>query len=298
MNVFVTGATGFIGTVVVKELQSAGHTVTGLARSEEAAKKLTAMGVIPHRGDLTDTNSLRSGAAAADGVIHLGFIHDFSNFKEMCDIDEQAIEAIGEELAGTDRPFLIASGTGIIHKNGMVTEQDRITTETAPRTVTEKAADRLAGKGIHTVVIRLSVVHGENDHGFISMVAGIAKEKGKSAIIMEGANVWPAIHKLDAARLIRLALEKKAAPGIRYHAVAEQGIPFRNIARIIGEKLNLPVVSLQPNEVDDHFTWFAYFARFNNLVSNEFTRTSLGWTPTHPTLLNDMEGDVYFPAKN
>lgn len=296
MKVFVTGASGFIGMAVVEELLAAGHQVTGLARSEEAALKIAALGAVPHRGDLNDVESLKSGAAAADGVIHLGFIHDFKNFAAMCAVDEKAIEAMGEVLAGTTRPFLIASGTAIIHKNGLVTEQDRITHENAPRTISEKTANRLAEKGVHTVIIRLSIVHGENDPGFITLLGGIAKDKGKSAMILEGTNVWPSVHKRDAANLIRLALEKEAAPGTYYHAVAEQGIPFKNIATVIGKKLDLPVVSLQPEEVADHFTWFSHFAQFNNLVSSEFTRQSLGWTPRHSTLLEDMEGEIYFPA--
>lgn len=296
MKVFVTGATGFVGTAVVKELLAAGHQVTGLARSEEAAKKLIALGAAVHRGDLTDTESLKTGAANADGVIHLGFIHDFTRFREMCGIDEKAIETIGEVLAGTARPFVITSGVGLVVKDGIILEQDRINNEGHPRIATEKAVNSITAKGVRASVVRLPIVHGEGDnYGFIAILTGIAKEKGKSAMINGGANVWPAVHQLDAARLYRLALEKNAAGGTRYHAVAEQGIPFKTIATVIGEKLGLPVVSLNPDEAAAHFTWFTDFAGFNSLASSEATKAALDWTPIQSTLPEDLMGNVYFP---
>ncbi|MBS0032262.1 SDR family oxidoreductase [Chitinophaga sp. 22321] len=296
MKVFVTGATGFVGTAVVKELLAAGHQVTGLARSEEAAKKLIALGAAAHRGDLTDTESLKTGAANADGVIHLGFIHDFTRFREMCGIDEKAIETIGEVLAGTARPFVITSGVGLVVKDCIILEQDRINNEGHPRIATEKAVNSITAKGVRASVVRLPIVHGEGDnYGFIAILTGIAKEKGKSAMINGGANVWPAVHRLDAARLYRLALEKNAAGGTRYHAVAEQGIPFKTIATVIGEKLGLPVVSLNPDEAAAHFTWFTHFAGFNCLASSEATKDALDWTPIQSTLPEDLMGNVYFP---
>lgn len=298
MKVFVTGATGFIGSAVVKELLAAGHQVTGLARSEEAVQKLAALGAEAHRGDLTDLQSLQSGAAAADGVIHLGFIHDFSRFKEMCTLDEKVIEAIGETLAGTARPFIVTTGSAVVAKNGVLTEEDRIEQETHPRTATERAVDTIAEKGVRVSVVRLPpLVHGADDtHGFLPIMAGIAREKGKAAMVNDGANVWPAVHRLDAARLYRLALEKNAAGGTRYHAIAEQGTPFKTIVTIIGERLHLPVVSLSSEEAAAHFTWFTHFAKINNPTSAEATKKALGWNPTHPSLSEDMAGDVYFPA--
>lgn len=299
MKVFVTGATGFVGTAVVKELLAAGHQVAGLARSEAAAQKLISLGAEAHRGDLTDIDSLKAGAANADGVIHLGFIHDFSRFKEMCAVDEQVIEAIGETLAGTTRPFIVTSATGVLAKNGIITEQDRSESDINPRVATEKAVDKIAAKGVRVSVVRLPPsVHGEEDRGgFIPILIRLAKEKGKSVMINDGANVWPAVHQRDAARLYRLALEKNTGSGTRYHAVAEQGVPFNIIATTIGEKLGVPVVSLDPDEANAHFTWFAHFARFNNQTSSEATKSALGWTPTHATLPEDLTGNAYFPSE-
>ncbi|QJB38363.1 SDR family oxidoreductase [Chitinophaga oryzae] len=300
MKVFVTGATGFVGTAVVKELLAAGHQVAGLARSEAAAQKLIALGAEAHRGDLTDLESLKAGAANADGVIHLGFIHDFSRFKEMCAVDEKVIEAIGEALAGTARPFIVTSATGVLAKNGIITEEDRSESDANPRVATEKAVDKVAAKGVRVSVVRLPPsVHGEEDKGgFIPILIRLAREKGQSVMINDGANVWPAVHQRDAARLYRLALEKNADGGTRYHAVAEQGVSFNIIATTIGEKLGVPVVSLGPDEAAAHFTWFAHFARFNNRSSSEATKAALGWNPTHATLPEDLAGNAYFPAEH
>lgn len=300
MKVFVTGATGFVGTAVVKELLAAGHNVLGLARSEAAAQKLISLGAEAHRGDLTDIDSLKAGVAQADGVIHLGFIHDFRRFKEMCAIDEKVIEAMGEALAGTARPFIVTSATGVLAKNGIITEQDRSESDANPRVATEKAVDKIAAKGVSVSVVRLPpCVHGEEDKGgFLPILIRLAKEKGTSVMINDGANVWPAVHQRDAARLYRLALEKNAGGGTRYHAVAEQGVPFNLIATTIGEKLRLPVMSLDPDEAAAHFTWFAHFAKFNNLSSGEATKAELGWNPVQATLLQDLGGSAYFPAEN
>lgn len=297
MKVFVTGATGFVGTAVVQELLANGHQVLGLARSEESANKLIASGAEAHRGDLNDFESLKSGAEISDAVIHLGFVHDFARFEEMCRLDGHVIEAIGEALVGREKPFLITSGTALFSKEGITTEKDRSANNPHPRIATENAADAVAAKGVKVAVVRLSPsVHGEGDKiGFVPLAIKIAKEKEISAVINKGNNFWPAVHRLDAAKLYRLALEKPFETGTRYHAVAEQGIPFKTIATEIAEKLNIPVVSISSEEAAEHFTWFAHFAKLNNMTSSEETKKSLNWNPQHPTLLEDMKGSAYFP---
>lgn len=299
MKVFVTGATGFIGSAVVKELLAAGHEVTGLARSEEAAQKVAALGAKVHRGDITDTASLQSGAAAADGIIHTGFIHDFSRFAEMCALDGKAIDAMGEVLIGSQRPIIITGGTGVIVGDRVVTENDGVEDQSHPRAETERAVGRIVAKGVRASVVRLPpLCHGTGDtHGFLPILAGLAKEKGRSAMINGGTNIWPAVHRLDAARLYRLALESNPAGGTRFHAVAEEDNAFKTVATTIGERMHLPVVSLNPEEAAAHFGWFAHFAKFNNRVSADITKKTLGWNPVHPTLAEDMAADVYFPAK-
>jgi len=296
MKVFVTGATGFVGTAVVQELLAHGHQVLGLARSEESANKLIAAGAAAHRGDLNDFESLKSGVSASDAVIHLGFVHDFTRFEEMCILDGEVIETIGEALIGTDKPFLITSGTALFSKDGITTEKDLSANNPHLRIATENAADAAAAKGVKVAVIRLSPsVHGKGDViGFVPTLINIAKQKGKSAVIDDGHNFWPAVHRLDAAKLYRLALEKPFISGTRYHAVAEQGIAFRDIATFIAEKLQIQVVSLTNEEAAEHFGWFAHFAKLNNLTSSEETKAALGWNPQHPTLLEDLQNDVYF----
>jgi nucleoside-diphosphate-sugar epimerase len=290
MKVFVTGATGFVGTAVVQELLANGHQVLGLARSEESAKKLIAAGAEAHRGDLNDFESLKAGAEVSDAVIHLGFVHDFTRFAEMCELDGKVIKTIGEALLGTEKPFLITSGTALFSKDGLTVETDR-SVNPHPRIATENAADAVAAKGVKVAVIRLSPsVHGKGDIiGFVPTLIRIAKEKGKSAIINDGDNFWPGVHKLDAAKLYRLALENPFESGTRYHAVGEQGIPFKDIATFIAERLDVPVVSLTDDQAAEHFGWFAHFAKLNNLTSSEKTRATLGWNPEHPTLLEDMD---------
>ncbi len=296
MKVFVTGATGFVGTAVVQELLANGHQVLGLARSEESAEKLTSAGAEVHRGDLNDFESLKSGAAASDAVIHLGFVHDFTRFEEMCKLDGKVIETIGETLVGTDKPFLITSGTALFSKDGITTEKDLSAHNSHPRIATENAADTMAAKGVKVAVIRLSPsVHGKGDViGFVPTLISIAREKNKSAVISDGGNLWPAVHRLDAAKLYRLALERPFESGIRYHAAAEQGIPFKNIASLIAERLQVPIVSLTTDEAAEHFGWFAHFAKLDNLTSSEETRAALGWNPQYPTLMQDLQTDVYF----
>ncbi|MGD1318087.1 SDR family oxidoreductase [Chryseobacterium sp. 2R14A] len=290
MKVFVTGATGFVGTAVVQELLANGHEVLGLARSEESANKLIAAGAEAHRGDLNDFESLKAGAEASDAVIHLGFVHDFTRFAEMCELDGKVIETIGEALLGTDKPFLITSGTALFSKDGIIVETDR-SVNPHPRIATENAADAVAAKGVKVAVVRLSPsVHGKGDIiGFVPTLIRLAKETGKSAVINHGNNVWPAVHRLDAAKLYRLALEKTFESGTRYHAVGEQGIPLKDIATEIAERLDVPLVSLTDKEAAEHFGWFTHFAKLNNLTSSEVTKAALGWNPEHPTLLDDME---------
>ena len=296
MRVFVTGASGFVGSAVVQELIAAGHKVIGLARSDSSAKAIEAMGAEVHRGDLEDLESLKSGALASDGVIHTGFIHDFARFKEVCETDRRAIEAIGSVLTGSDRPFIITSGTALVSPGQLATE-DILPAPGAhshPRVASELAADALASTGIRTSVIRLSPsVHGDGDHGFIPILINTAREKGVSAYVGDGLNRWTAVHRLDAAQLYRLALENATA-GTRFHGVAEEGIAFKDIAEVIGKQLNIPVVSKSTEEAADHFGWFAGFAGLDCPASSKLTKEKSGWNTGHITLLEDMKNGTYF----
>lgn len=296
MKVFVTGATGFVGRAVVQELLGAGHQVLGLARSEESAKKLIDVGAEAHLGDLTDFESLKLGAEVSDAVIHLGFVHDFNHFEAMCALDKEVIGAIGEVLVGTKKPFLITSGTALFSREGLTTEQDHSVNHPHPRIATEVAADEQVAKGVNVAVIRLSPsVHGEGDViGFVPLFIKIAKEKGVSAIINGGNNHWPAVHRLDAARLYRLALEKPFEKGTRYHAVAEEGIQLKAVATEIAERLSIPLVSLNSAQAAGHFAWFTHLAKLDNRSSSAQTRKALDWKPIHPTLLEDLKGSIYF----
>lgn len=298
MKIFVTGASGFVGRAVVQELLAAGHEVIGLARSNEAAEKLTAVGVKPFLGDLMQPESLVPAVVAADAVIHLGFIHDFTRFKEMCMLDAVVIERIGEALKETNKPFIVTSAIGIIRKEGTVFEENRALNSINPRVATEEAADFVARLGVSVSVIRLSpVVHDEGDvHGFVPSLIRLAKEKGLSAYWGEGTNLWPAAHRLDVAKLYLHALETATAPGTRYHAVAESGVPLGKIASVLAEKLTLPLVAIAEEDIELHFAGFAHFAKFNIHASSVKTQTDLNWTPTHPSLLEDLQGTVYFPS--
>jgi len=297
MKVFVTGATGFVGSAIVEELIASGHQVIGLSRHEDSDKKLMAAGAQTHRGDLNNLDSLRSGAAAADGVIHTAFNHDFSKFKESSEHDKRVIEALGDALAGSDRPLIVTSAIGLLERGRLVNEDDRPIPGPIPRIASEEAADTVAGRGVSVSVVRLSPsVHGEGDVAFIPTLIKIAREKGISVYEGKGTNTWPAVHRLDAARLFRLALEKDAISGTRYHGVAEEGIPFREIAEAIGTGLNVPVVSKSKEQAAAHFGPFAHFAAMSIHASSKKTREALAWQPTQPGLIADLGGKFYFSA--
>jgi nucleoside-diphosphate-sugar epimerase len=293
MRVFVTGATGFIGSAVVKELLDAGHHVIGLARSDKAAASLAAVGAEVRRGSLEDLDGRRGGAAAADGVVHTAYIHDFSstgNPAAAAQTDGRAIEAIGTALAGTGKPLAVAAGIVAVPGRASTEEDAALENPHIPR-VSEPAALALAGRGVRVSVVRLPPsVHGEGDYAFVPALIGIARAKGLAAYVGDGANRWSAVHRLDAARLFRLALE--AAPaGTRLNAVGDAGVPFRDIAEVIGRHLNVPVKSLSPGEAGEHF---GTFAAYDATASSERTRSLLGWQPVQPGLIEDLNAGHYF----
>jgi len=295
MRVFVTGATGFVGSAVVKELISAGHDVLGLTRSDAGAAALTAAGAEVHWGTLEDHDSLRRGTDGADGVIHLAFNHDFSKFADNCTADQRAIEVIGTALIGSDRPLLVTSGVALLAPGRTATEEDQ-TTGTFPRK-SETAAATLREQGVRAAAVRLPPsTHGAGDHGFVPMLVNIAREKGVSAYVGDGANRWPATHRFDAARVYRLALEDGARNG-PYHAIAEEGVPFKKIAEVIGWWLSVPVVSKSPEEAAGHFGFLGTFAGLDVPTSSARTRKLLNWEPSQPDLLTDMDQKAYFQVK-
>ncbi|MBB6637831.1 SDR family oxidoreductase [Cohnella thailandensis] len=297
MRVFVTGATGFIGSAVVRELIDAGHRVVGLARSDKAAESLSAAGAEVHRGSLEDLDSLHKGAVAADGVIHLGFKTDFSDFAGAVAADLRAVETLGAALEGTGKPFVFTSGTLLVAWStppGLLGTEDVAVDSAVPRGAAENAVISLAERGVRASVVRLApTVHGPGDHGFIPMLIDIARGKGFSAYVGDGSNRWPAVHRLDAARLYRLAVESAPA-GSRLHGVGEEGVPFRDIAGIIGRRLNLPAISISREEAEAHFGFLGSFASSDNPMSSARTQERLGWHPAHPALIPDLEQGHYF----
>ncbi len=291
MRVFVTGATGFIGTALVPELIGAGHQVLGLTRSDAGAEALAAAGAEVYRGDLEDLDGLRRGAAASDGVIHLAFNHDFSQFKENCEADRRVIGALGDALVGSDRPLLVTSGTGMANAvPGQPAREDNPTigSDVIPRAASEEAAAAVAARGVNVSVVRLPQVHDPFKQGLVTPAIAIAREKGVAAYVGDGHNRWPAAHLSDTARLYRLALERHEVGAI-YHAVAEEGVPAREIAEAIGRGLGVPVQSLTPDEAAAHFGWLAMFVSLDLPASSARTREQLGWNPTGPGLIADLD---------
>jgi nucleoside-diphosphate-sugar epimerase len=290
MRVFLTGATGFIGSQIVPELLKAGHRVLGLTRSDAGARALIAAGAEAHRGDIEDLESLRSGAAQSDGVIHTAFNHDFSKFVENCENDKRAIEAMGAALVGSERPFIITSGTGMgsLAPGQLATEDVFNPNAHNPRKASEIAGNAVAERGVNVSVVRLPQVHDPVKQGLITVLVQITREKGVSAYVGEGLNRWPAAHVLDVARLYRLALEK-GEKGSRYHAVAEEGIPVREVAAVLGRRLQVPVVSLPKEQAEAHFGWLGMFADYDMPAASALTRQRLGWQPTGPGLIADLE---------
>ena len=295
MRVFVTGATGFIGSAIVRELLDAGHQVLGLARSDAAAASLAAAGAEVHRGSLEDFESLAAGARACGGVIHTAFIHDFSNYAPAAEKDRRAIQTLGTTLAGSDRPFIVTSGTLLVQRQGPLATEEEAPNPSFPRK-SEEAALAVAARGVRVAVVRLPPsVHGDGDHGFVPALIAIARQKGVSAYVGDGLNRWPAVHRLDAAHLYRLVLEKGSA-GAKYHGVADEGVPFRDIAGVIGRRLNVPVVARSPQEAADHFGWLAHFVGIDCPASSEQTQERLGWRPTQPGLIPDLDRPSYFDS--
>jgi nucleoside-diphosphate-sugar epimerase len=293
MRVFVTGATGFIGSATVSELINAGHQVVGLARSAQGAEALAAAGAEVHRGSL---DSLRSAADVADGVVHTAYIHDFSRMPFAAQTDLRAIETLASTLEGSGRPLVITTGTALVNPGNLATENDAIDPAAVahPRAAAEPLARAFAERGVRTSIIRPGAsVHGEGDHGFVPYLIGVARVKGASAYIGDGANRWPAVHRLDAARLYRLALEHGTAGSV-YHAIGDEGVPTREIAEIIGRHLGVPVISITPEDAREHFDWMAAFWALDAPASSALTQARLGWTPKHAGLIEDLEQGHYF----
>ncbi|MEU7334229.1 SDR family oxidoreductase [Streptomyces sp. NPDC007074] len=302
MRIFVTGASGWIGSAVVPELTGAGHQVVGLARSEASADALTAAGAEAVRGTLDDLDVLRETAAASDGVIHLAFKHDVAfsgSFQEAAEADRRAVDALGDALVGTDRPFVLASGVVGLAAGRTATERDMPPIDGSPisiRMATSQAVLALASRGVRSSVVRLSpTCHGDGDNGFMAALVAIARAKGVSGYLGDGTNRWPAVHRLDAARLFRLAVEKAPAGSV-LHGVAEQGVELRAVAEVIGRHLDLPVTAVAPGDAAGHFTWLASFLGVDSPASHALTSELVGWEPVHPGLLEDLDKGHYFAA--
>jgi nucleoside-diphosphate-sugar epimerase len=301
MRLFVTGGSGFIGSAVVPELRGAGHEVVGLARSDASAAALADAGAEVLRGDLEDHDSLHRGAVESDGVVHLGYVHDFSDMSIGAAVDLKAIEVMGETLAGSGKPFVITTGTLLLalgdvglSPGAFGTEENVSHSAVMPRVTSENTAIALAEKDVRSAAIRLSpTVHGVGDHGFVPILIGIAREKGVSGFVGDGGNRWPGVHRLDAARLFRLVVEGAPA-GSRWHGVGDEGVPFRDIAEAIGRHLHVPVLSIPAEEADAHFGFLGALVQLDNPTSNALTRERLGWEPVEPGLLADLDEGHYF----
>ncbi|GAA1506617.1 SDR family oxidoreductase [Nocardioides humi] len=295
MRIFMTGASGWIGSAVVPELHAAGHRIVGLARSAESAAALTAAGVEPLPGGIDDPDSLRAGVSDADGVVHLAFKHDFADYAGAGRTERAAVETLGAALAGSGRPLLIASGVAGLAAGKVATEEDatRHIGPEAPRGGSEQLALSYADRGVRAVAVRFAPsVHGHGDHGFVATLAGIARERGVAGYIGDGTNRWPAVHRDDAARVVRLALEG-AGPGSVVHAVGEEGIATRDIAAALGRRLDLPTASTAPDDAAEHFGWIAMFFGLDAPTSSRLTRERLGWAPAGPGLLDDIAAGAY-----
>jgi nucleoside-diphosphate-sugar epimerase len=299
MRVFITGASGWIGSAVVSDLIEAGHEVVGLARSDASAAVVKAAGAEVLRGSLDDLDGLRSGAAAADGVIHTAYVHDFSQMEAAAATDRRAIEVLAAALEGSGRPLVVTTGTALVNPGQVATEDDRVDPSSGghPRVGTEVLAIGLADRGVRSSIVRPGAsVHGKGDHGFVSRLIEIARDKGVSGYIGDGSNRWPAVHRFDAARLYRLALELARAGSV-YHAIGhdgDEGVPTHDIAEVISRHLNLPLVSIAAEDAADHFGWLGAFFALDAPASNALTRERLGWDPTHPGLIADLEEGFYF----
>ena len=294
MRVFVTGASGFVGSATVKELIAAGHKVLGLVRSDKGAEQVAAAGAEVLRGDVNDPEILRQGATSCDAVIHTAFNHDFSRYKQNCEDDRKVIETLGDALAGTGKPLVVTSGVGLLNYGRLVTEDDAAPSSDAiPRAASEEAAKAVAAKGVDAYIVRLPPsTHGAGDHGFVPMIIDMAKEKGVSAYVGDGQNLWPAAHRNDAAAIYRLAIEKRPTLKV-FHAVAETGVPFKEIAEAIGKGLNAPVAGKTGDEIAAHFTWFAHFAAMDCASSAQKTKDALGWEPKGLGLIEDMMANYF-----
>ena len=298
MQVFLTGAAGFIGSYLVPELINAGHHVVGLSRSNAGAEALTRAGAEVCRGDVNDLDRLRTTAEAAEGVIHAAFNHDFSNLKQNSEDDRKVIETLGEVLAGSDRPLVITSGTGLARSRTggpAVETDDHVTSAEFPRAASEEAADALIAKGQRVMVMRLPQVHDTRRQGRVTWHIDVARRQGRVAYVGAGRNRLPAVHVADAVRLYRLALEQGRA-GARYHAVGEEGVALRAIAEVIGAGLEMPIVSITPEEAPEYFGWMAHLAQIDLAASSALTRQELGWNPTGPDLLTDLRNIDYSVA--
>jgi len=296
MRVFVTGASGFVGSAIVRELLQAGHSVLGLVRSDAGAESVANAGAEVYRGDINDQEAIQKATEGCDAVIHTAFNHDFSRFKQNCEDDRKVIEALGDALAGSYRPLVVTSGVGILNLGSrQITENDNpASSDITPRAASEEAAHAVAAKGVKPYIVRLPpTTHGQGDHGFVPMIIDIAKQKGESAYVGDGKNRWAAVHRLDAAVMYRLIIEQQPEQLV-FHPVAEEGILFRDIATAIGNGLGMPTVSKVGEDVKTHFGWFQHFASIDCLASSEKSRTTLGWAPVQPSLMDDLVPGIYF----